>query len=211
MIIKRILAGLLLGLLVGCADKEPESNKPALYWYQQIIKEVGRGNLEGAGNHYTSLLGEHIRSPLLGEAMLIMADAHMKNEEYLLANFYYDEYIKRFGTKSNIPYLKFLKLKANYYGLKNPKRDQKLLIDTQSESAEYLKNHPNSVYEPFAQTIVTNIVASEDAMNKEIAALYDRIDKPKGAEFYREKEKSSFITGVSIVPPETFWLRDLFE
>lgn len=208
----RIFAAALAALLLsGCSDKEPETNKPAIHWYQQIIKEVGRGNLEGAGNYYTSLLGEHVRSPLLGEAMLIMAGAHMRNEEYLLANFYYDEYIKRFGTRNNLAYLKFLKLKANYYGLKNPKRDQKLLIDTQSESAEYLLHHADSVYEPFAQTIVTNIVASEDAMNKEIAELYERIDKPDAAAFYREKEKSSFITGVTIIPPETSWIRDLFE
>ena len=114
---------ILLLIFSGCSDKDPQSNQSALYWYQQVVKDVSRNNLEGAGNAYTSLLGEHIRSPLLGEAMLIMADAHMNNEEYLLANYYLDEYLKRFGTKESIPYRRYQKLRANYYGLQNPKRD----------------------------------------------------------------------------------------
>jgi outer membrane protein assembly factor BamD len=195
----------------GCADKDPESNQPAIYWYQKIVKDAGRGNLDGAGGYYTSLQGEHIRSPLLGEAMLIMANAHMKAEEYLLANYYYDEYIKRFGTKETIPYIKFLKLKANYYGLKNPKRDQKLILDTKESSGTFAQLHPDSVYEPFAQAINTNIVATEDRMNADIAALYEKIDKPEGAEFYRAKNASSFVTGVTIEEPEISWFRALFE
>ena len=210
-VLKVVLIPLIFLFFAGCSDKEPESNQPAIYWYQKIVKEAGRGNLDGAGDYYTSLQGEHIRSPLLGEAMLIMATAHMKAEEYLLANYYYDEYIKRFGTKRTIPYIKFLKLKANYYGLQNPKRDQKLILDTKEESETYTRTYPDSEYGPFAKTIITNIVATEDQMNKEIAELYDRIDKPKGAEYYRAKNASSFITGVTIVHPETSWLRDLFE
>lgn len=198
-------------IFYGCADKDPEINKPAIYWYEKIVKEASRGNLEAAGDYYSSLQGEHVKSPLLGEAMLLMAGAHMDAEEYLLANYYYDEYIKRFGTKRNIPYIKFLKLKANYYGLKNPKRDQKLILDTKEDSAIYTADYPKSEYKPFAQTIITNIVATEDQMNQEIAELYVRLDKPEAAQFYREKRAASFIHDARLTQPETFWLRDLFE
>lgn len=209
--IKILLSLTVFVFFFGCADKGPESNKPAIYWYQKIIKEASRGNIEGAGDYYSSLQGEHVKSPLLGEAMLIMAKAHMQQEEYLLANYYYDEYIKRFGTKKDIPYIKFLKLRANYYGLKNPKRDQKLILDTKTNSELFSKEYPASVYKPFAQTIISNISATEDQMNQEIAELYEKIDKPEAALYYQQKKASSFVTNVDIKNPETSWFRDLFE
>lgn len=212
MIVSRVLLGVLVFIfLTGCANKELEKNKPAEYWYQKIIKEASRGNVEAAGDYYSSLQGEHIKSPLLGEAMLIMAKAHMQQEEYLLANFYYDEYIKRFGAKNDIEYIKFLKLRANYYGLKNPKRDQKLIIDTKKESQAYIIGYSDSNYKIFAQTIITNISATEDEMNQDIARLYEKIDKPEASMYYKDKKASSFVAGVDLKEPESSWLRELFE
>ena len=63
----------------ACDKKDKnEFNKPAIYWYQNIIKEIKFGNLEGADNFYASLQSEHINSPLLPEAMLILGQAHIR-------------------------------------------------------------------------------------------------------------------------------------
>ena len=42
----------------------------------------------------------------------------MDEEEYALANFYLDEYIKRFSLSKDIDYVRYLKIKANFWGLK---------------------------------------------------------------------------------------------
>ena len=202
---------LLLIFFYGCSDKDPIANKPAIYWYQELIKQASWGNMDGAEENYDSLLGEHAGSPLLKPAMLIMANAHMKNEEYILANYYLDEYAKRYGSKNNLAYIKFLKLKANYYGLQFPKRDQKLLIDTKRKSKKFIEKFSNSNYAPLANTIITNITLSEDVLNENIAKLYKKLDKPKASKFYKEKESLLFKNYIFVEYPKTGWFRSIFE
>ncbi len=64
-------------LMSGCGKEMDEFNKPADYWYEKMIDAVSKGNLEKADGYFSSLQSEHIGSPLLGEATLIMAQAHM--------------------------------------------------------------------------------------------------------------------------------------
>ena len=125
----------LLPMVVGaiifsaCDKKEKnEFNKPAAYWYQNIVKEIKFGNLEGADNFYASLQSEHINSPLLPDAMLILGQAHMRKEEYLLAEFYLDEYLKRFGNAQNADYITYLKLQSRYYGIKNSSKRSRIFL-----------------------------------------------------------------------------------
>ena len=46
--------------------------------------------------------------------MLILVNAHIDEEEYVLANFYLDEYIKRFGLSKDIDYARYLKIKSKF-------------------------------------------------------------------------------------------------
>jgi len=209
--ISTLLTLLFSFFLFGCADKDPDEYRPAVHWYQKIAKEVARGNMERAGDAFLSLQGQHIKSPLLAPAMLMMSEGHMAREEELLANYYLDEYLKRFGTPKNRAFIDFLKLKANYFGLKQPKRDQKLLLDTEVASENYFIRYPASPYNPMAGTIVSHIVATEKHINTLIADLYTRIDKPKGAEFYTLKQRDTFLQNAPITPPSVLWLREIFE
>ena len=86
-------------LFVGCGEEKEvgEFNKPALYWYQQIASSITSGNLDKADAYYISLKSEHMRSPLMPTSLMMLAHAHMNKEEYLLANYYLDEYNKRIG------------------------------------------------------------------------------------------------------------------
>ena len=49
----------------GCAKELEEYNKPAIYWYSNIVESIADANLEKADGYYSSLQGEHIGSPLL--------------------------------------------------------------------------------------------------------------------------------------------------
>jgi outer membrane protein assembly factor BamD (BamD/ComL family) len=53
--------------------------------------------------------------PFLAEATMIMAQAHMAHEEYLLAEHFLDEYIRRYATPEGREYAEFLKSKPNFW------------------------------------------------------------------------------------------------
>ncbi len=187
---------LLLFLINGCASKTTQNetyNKPAAYWYKEIIQKIAAGNLDKADDAYTSLASEHVASPLLKEAMMILYHAHHEEDEYLMANFYLDNYIKRFASSKNIEYLKYLKIKSRFSEFKHPKRNQKLLLDTISEANLYKEKFPNSLYNPMVDTILTKLYLTELILNKEIVSLYKRLGRDKAAAYYQEKIDKSWL------------------
>ena len=91
-------------VFTACSSKtEEEYNKPALYWYNKMLKQIASNDLDEADDTYTSLESEHRNSPFIPSAMLILVNAHIDEEEYALSNFYLDEYIKtKFNSLVNI-------------------------------------------------------------------------------------------------------------
>ncbi|WP_187647980.1 outer membrane protein assembly factor BamD [Nitrosophilus labii] len=191
----------------GCSSKNEmaEYNKPAIYWYQKIVKSVSLGNLDKADEYFTSLQSEHISSPFIEEAMLILAQAHMDNEEYLMANFYLDEYIKRFGTSKKREFAEYMKIKSSFLGFKNINRDQKLLQDTISNAIYFKKKYPNSEFNPLIETILTKLYMAEYILNRNIVELYLRRDKPKAALVYEQKLKKSWLKDNEISIPKSWY------
>ena len=203
---------LVASLLGGCASKQEELfNQPAAFWYEQIIKDIKDRDLESADLHYTSMASEHVASPLLEEAMLILAHAHMEDEEYLLANFYLDEYVKRYGNPARVEYARFLKIKANFASFSYPNRNQQLLLDTIEETKEFVKRYPQSAYRPMVETILTKMELGEYYLKQEIAALYKRTGKDASAAIYEEKLQSTPLKDANMIKPTLPWYRALFE
>ena len=184
---------------------------PATYWYEQIAKEIKSQDLEKADSFYTSLASEHIESPLLPDAMMMLANAHMQDEEYVLANFYLDEYLKRYGSKANADHVRFMKIKANYEAFPNPNRNQQLLIDTIAQTKDFLARYPNSKFRPLAETILVRLEMGEYFLDENIKDLYSRVDKPEAAKIYEEKLKKSSLGEAKIVEPKIPWYRSWFE
>ncbi len=189
-------------LFSGCANKsekiDESFNKPAAHWYNQIIKNIRSGELDKADDAYASLSSEHVASPLLESALLILARAHSEDEQHLMARFYIDTYIKRYAKSTNVEYLKYLKLKSNFASLKKAKRDQKLILDTIKGANEYLSQFPNSSYNPKVNTMLTRLYLAELSLNRDIATLYNRTGKEKAAKIYEEKISSSWLKDTEI-------------
>ncbi len=190
-------------LIAGCASKGAKKsdeafNKSDRYWYNQILKDVKTDALDKADEAYTSLASEHVASPLLKESMMILAKAHNKNEEYLMANYYIDEYIKRYASPKNIAYLKYLKIRSNFESFKRVNRDQKLLLDTIKKAQEYLKEFPNSKYEPEVQTMLTRLYLTNQILDRNIVALYKKTGKLKAAKIYEDRLNRSWLKNVKI-------------
>jgi len=208
---RNILIFFILGSVVifnnGCSSKvEQEYEKPAIYWYQKLIRSVSAGNLEKADSYFTSLESEHVSSPLIPEAMLILVQAHMDSEEYLLANFYLDEYIKRYGNRSNKEFAEYLKIKAAFLGLNSPRCDQKLTLDTLKKARHFIKKYPKGIYTPYVHTIQVRLEMTEYMMNESISELYKRRNKDKAAKIYEEKNRNVRIKKDDIQPPASSWI-----
>ena len=199
--------------LGGCGKQEEvsEFNRPAIYWYEQIVKSIASNNLEKADEYYISLKSEHIRSAMLPTAMMMLAQAHMQEEEYLLAGYYFDEYAKRYGESGDESYIAFMKLKADFSGIKNAYKDQKLILDTMARAQTYLENYPHSPYAPLVGEIAIRLHMTRYLLNENIAALYDRIDKPEAAKIYREKNADSPVKSSDITPPEQGIVGKIFD
>lgn len=199
-------------LLTGCSDKEvSEYNRPAAYWYEKMIEAVSNGYLEKADNYYSSLQSEHVGSPLLVEATLILAISHMQYEEYLLSEHFLNEYIKRYASPKEREYAEFLKIKAKYLALPNPRRDQGLIQEAIQEAQQFNQNYPQSIYGPVVDTVLLRLYLAEAALNETIASLYDRLDKPTGAVYYRNIKPQPWIDWEKVEPADVPWYREMFE
>ena len=199
-------------LTSGCSSKqEVEYNKSAEYWYQKMVKEIGRGELEKADQTFTSLQSEHIRSPFVEESLMMLTFAHMDKEEYLLANFYLDEYIKRFSTQQTREYARFLKVKAGFLGFKNAGREQQLLQDTIKDAKQFLNDYPSSQYEPMVGSMLAKLLLADNMLNQNIATLYDKLGKPQAATFYRSKQQEPWLSNTPAQAPYIPWYRRSFE
>ncbi|MBN2816675.1 MAG: outer membrane protein assembly factor BamD [Campylobacterales bacterium] len=214
MIIYKTLLALSFGIALfmsGCSKDIEEYNKPAAYWYAKIVESVSEGNLDKADNYYSSLQGEHISSPLLPEATMILAIAHMHFEEYLLTEHFLNEYVKRYANENEKEFAEFLKIKAKYMALPNPRRDQVLINEAISEGAKFKQNYPNSMYYSLVDTMSTNLYMAEAALNETIASLYDRVDKPKSAAYYRAIKPQPWIEWYEVDRANTPWYKEWFE
>ncbi|MGE4295386.1 MAG: outer membrane protein assembly factor BamD [Campylobacterales bacterium] len=196
--------------LSGCAQPVV-SNQAAEYWYRQMAKEISRHNLDLAGDHYASLTSEHVRSPLIKEATLMMAMAHLENEEYLLANFYLDEYVKRYSSKGEVDRPRFLKLVADYKGIIRAGRDQKLLLDGVDRAGSYAAANGDSELAPYAATLHTRTRLAASDLELKIADLYGRLGKPDAAAYYRQKARFGPAAEGEVAPPSAGWPRSWFE
>ncbi len=195
----------------GCGKEVSEYNKPAAYWYEKMINSVANGSLEKADGYFSSLQSEHVGSPLLKEATMIMAQAHMAVGEYMLAEHFLDEYIRRFADVEEREFATYLKMRAKFMALPNPRRDQSLINDALREGEEYKRRYPNSFYLPAVDTMLVKLYLARANLNQTISGLYERLDKPKAQEFYANKQKEEWIDWDMVNPPDTAWYREMFE
>jgi len=212
---KKLLSTTLLSVSLymfsGCASKEQEYNKPAVYWYNKMIKQISNYQIDQADDTFTSLESEHRNSTLLPAAMLIIANAHIEEEEYLMANYYFDEYIKKYSLKKNVDYIRYLKIKSNFLAFKSQFREQDLLMKTLIETNKFIKEYPDSQYIYLVKTIESRLLMSKSIFDLEISELYDRLDKPEAKEYYKEKASQNWTQLETIEKVSVPWYRYIFE
>jgi len=202
----------LVYIFTGCASKEREEyNKPAIYWYNKMIRQISNYQLDDADNTFTSLESEHRNSPLLPGAIMIIAISHMEGEEYALANYYFDEYLKKYSIEKNADYIRFLKIKSNFLAFESQFREQNLLTKTITATNNFIKEYPKSQYIYLVKDIQSRLLMAKSLFDVEISELYDRIDKPKANVFYKEKASKDWDDVNNIEKIDVPWYRSIFE
>jgi len=197
--VKRYVQGMMISALIlglsGCmggvesltgAKESKEYGKSAQEWYDEIQRSLARNDLEKADKQYLSLRSEHTDSSLLATTMLALAQAHMAEDEYLLARYYLDEYLKRYGGE----YARFLKIKAAFYQIKDLNKDQKQVATALGECRAFLAGNGGSRYAPLVRTMLVRLQMAQYLLNDDIASLYDKIGKPEAAKQYRQKNSA---------------------
>ena len=199
-------------VLGGCAAKqEEEYNKPDLYWYNKMLKEISLYQLDNADETFIALESEHRQSQFLPSATLLIGMAHMEDEEYILANYYFDEYIKRFEKNDTEGRVRYLKIKANFLAFKQQFREQQLLDETLLEVVKFRQDFPNSSYKYLVENIYSRLLMAKASLDTEIGDLYKRIDKPLASEAYNEKAKQSWSNIDEVEKVSVPWYRAIFE
>ncbi len=206
-----LLPLVLMVIFSACGKEVAEYNKPAVFWYEKMNNAVADASLEKADGFYSSLQSEHIGSPLLKQATMIMAQAHMQVGEYMLAEHFLDEDIRRFANKNEREFSKYLKVRAKFMALPNPRRDQTLINDALIEGEAFRTKYPDSYYLPAIDTMLVKLYLARANLNKTIAGLYGRIDKPKAEAYYEQKEPATWINWDEVNPPDTAWYREMYE
>ncbi|MEB2806134.1 outer membrane protein assembly factor BamD [Campylobacter upsaliensis] len=208
-----LILSLIITFFTACSTK----NKDELYnlspsqWYAQIIKDLQDKDLEKADTHYSGMASEHTADPLLEPTLIILAQAHMDEEEYQLAEFYLDEYNKKFGNSKNVDYTRYLKIKAKFEAFAVPNRNQALMLQSQQEIDNFLKEYPNTQYKPLVQTMLTKFNIAVFYLDSTIADLYNKTNRQQSYEIYQEKLQQSEFFERSIITPELPWYRAIFE
>jgi len=198
-------------LFSGCTKELDEYNKPAIYWYEKLVEHVADGDLDKADDYYASLQGEHISSPLLPQATMILAVAHMYHHEYLLSEHFLNEYVQRYANDNEREFASFLRIKAKYLSLPNPRRDQVLIDETMRAAQTFKRQYPRSQYYFLVDSILTNLYLCKAVLNETIASLYDRIDKPRSAQYYRDLQPEEWIDWDHVKRSNLPWYREWFE
>ena len=175
-------------LAIGCSKtKQVVYNQSASFWYEGIFKNIRLGNLEVADNYFSSLQSEHINSPLIPEAMLALGQAPLGSEEYLLADFYFKEYLKRYGNASNADYVSYLQLRSHLYAFKNMSKDQVFMTDSIALIQSFIEKYPDSRYAPFAHEMEVKFVLGQNELNGAIARVYAKGKHKEAEQIYRDR------------------------
>jgi len=199
-------------LLGGCATKqEEEYNKPDVYWYNKMLKEISLYQLDNADETFVALESEHRQSSYLPSATMLIGMAHMEDEEYILANYYFDEYIKRFEKNDSNGRVRYLKIKAKFLAFKQQFREQRLLDETIAEVQKFKIDFPKSSYSYLVNDIESRLLMGKSSLDIEIADLYKRIDKPLASEVYALRGKETWENQKDVEKVKVPWYRAIFE
>lgn len=198
--------------IAGCSSKaDGLYNLPPEEWYTQITQDLKSADYDAAKNHYTQFASEHIASPLLEPTLMILAMENARDNNYIDANMYLDEYIRKFGTRDKIEHAEFLKIKANYDSFQNANRNQNLMENSIIAINNFLVQYPKTEYRPLLETMLIKFKLAVYYLHENIVKLYTQTGRHESAAIYQNMLDNSPLKDANLVPPDLPWYRSFFE
>ena len=190
---------------LSCSHKpKPDEFHNELKIHQQLKKDIQNVFLDNADNDLMNLEAEFPSSPYIKSDLLTLYLAHLKNEDFILAKFYLNEYEKRFASKEEIPWCEYQKIKIDFLSYKNAYTNQKRILDLLKECKDFKSSFPNSIFLPEVNTIYMKTLLTNKYLDDKIYKLYKKLNKEKAAKIYKTNiPKNS-------EPPKIPWYKKLF-
>ena len=203
---KKVILPAIFLLFVGCSTKQDEiSDQTALFWHNKIYKSVNYMDLDKADEYLTSLELEHPQSQFIKKDLLVLYKAHKDYDDYELANFYMNEYKKRYASQNEYPWCDYKILEVDFDSITNAYTNQAKLQDLIAKTKKYKLNYPNSPYINEVNTILIKLTTTNLFFNKQISILYKKLDHPKAAKIYDNN-----ISTKNTIPPHIPWYKAMF-
>ena len=191
---KGAVALVALFLLIGCSNNnniniqnsnisEFEDDKKI---YNSIYRAIASKNLDDADDSYIKLKTTYENSSFVNKAALDLAIVHMQKGEYILANFYLQDYLAQDPSSE---FAKFLLVKNQFLSAVRNQRDQSYT----NRALNALKINKDLVssseYQLLANSMLMRVTLDKAWQNKDIAMQYKRLKKDEAFRIYQEKVK----------------------
>ena len=187
---------------LGCSHKANKDVKTSLQIHQKLKKDINKAFLDDADNDLLDLEAEYPSSPYIKSDLLSLYLAHLKNEDYILAKFYLNQYEKRFATTKEIPWCEYQKIKTDFLSYQNAYTNQKEILDLLDECKKFTISYTNSNFLPEVNTIYIKTLLTKLYLDDKIYKLYKKLDN-------KVKIKKPNIPKNSI-PPYIPWYKKIF-
>ncbi len=198
-IIVPLLVVFVLLALTACATprnriKAPtiEATETVLSAKKQLakIKEaIAEKRLRYADDLYLSLRGAYSEANEVADAILLLAQAHIDAEEYLLSKYYADSYIVDYPQGRRVDKAAFLRVKSVFLQFQSSQTDPSLQKQMHEDCKVFLKHFAKSTYVSQVKKMYAQFKKMLFSKNEEIALAYEKMGKTKAAQYYRDKNR----------------------
>jgi len=167
----------------------PKKQESAKRQLQNIKEAIANNKLRHADDLYLSLRGAYSEANEVADAILLLSQAHIDAEEYLLSKYYADSYITEYPNGRRLDKAAFLRVKSVFFQFKSNQTDPTLQKQMHGDSKVFLKHFSKSQYIPKVKRMYTEFKKILFTKNEEIAKAYEKMGKVKAAKYYRDKNR----------------------
>ena len=165
--------------LAGCAPTAPElmeSNATASATSSVV-----------SDDDYVTFRDAHEHSAKIPKMIVSLIKSHLAKGEFLLAQFYCDEYHRDFPSSKERDEVDYLHLKI-LFDRYDREHDDRIAEQARAEARHYLATHSRrSPYRSRVTALLEHLRQRENIRNKKLAEYYKKRGKPKAEAFYRGK------------------------
>lgn len=138
---------------------------------------------------YVAFRNAHENSQKIPTMIVALIKHHIAKEEFLLAQFYCDEYLRDYPSGKDRDEVDYLHLKI-LFGRYDRMHDDRIAAQATAQAKQYLATHgKRSHYRGKVEALLKQWRQHEKIRNEKLAKYYKQHGKPKAAAFYLAKIK----------------------